>query len=317
MKHVCVIGGGGVIGRYVVKRLLASGRKVTVIGRKKISPFDDSITYLYNDVNKPDLLFDNLTGIDEVVDLSYSTTPKTSFENPVEDIIDNLEVTVELFARLTKTNVSKVVYVSSGGTIYGQTSTIPIQEDHPTNPISPYGITKLAIEKYGQMYLAINALPIVIVRPGNAYGEGQPPFRGQGFIATAIATILNGEKIKIFGSKGTIRDYIYVDDIASGIIAAIENGEIGECYNIGTGIGKSNIEVIEAIEPLISSLGYKCGIDFLPNRPFDVDVNILDSGKLTSVSGWKPEMDFTTGLSKTIEWHILNKVIAENIVSKI
>ena len=75
MKHVCVIGGGGVIGRYVVKRLLDSGRKVTVIGRKKISPFDDSISYLYNDANKPDLLFDNLTGVDEGIDLSYSTTP--------------------------------------------------------------------------------------------------------------------------------------------------------------------------------------------------------------------------------------------------
>jgi len=317
MKHTCVIGGAGVIGRYVVKRLLASGRKVTVIGRKNISPFDDSITYLFNKANKPDLLFDDLPDVDEVIDLSYSTTPQTSFEKPVEDIIDNLEVTVELFARLTKSNVSKVIYVSSGGTIYGQTSKIPIQEDHPTNPISPYGITKLAIEKYGQMYRAINALPIVIVRPGNAYGEGQPPFRGQGFIATAIATILKGGKIKIYGTKGTIRDYIYVDDVASGIIAALDHGEIGECYNIGTGIGRSNIEVIEAIEPLISSLGYNCMIEFLSHRPFDVDVNILDSGKLTTVSGWKPEMDFNTGLLRTIQWHISNKIFTEKIVSKV
>ena len=197
MKHICVIGGGGFIGRYLVKRLLTSGRKVTVIGRKTTSPFPDAVTYLFNKANTPDFLSEALTGIDEVIDLSYSTTPQTSFENAVQDIMDNLEVTVALFERLIKSSISKVIYVSSGGTIYGQAVKIPILEDHPTNPVSPYGITKLAIEKYGQMYHAINALPIVIVRPGNAYGEGQPPFRGQGFISTAIATILKREKVKI------------------------------------------------------------------------------------------------------------------------
>ena len=137
------------------------------------------------------------------------------------------------------------------------------------------------------------------------------PFRGQGFIATAIGTILNRKKIKIYGAKGTTRDYIYVDDIASGIIAALDHGEAGVCYNIGTGKGRSNLEIVETLRSLVQPLGYNCEIELLPGRPFDVDVNILDSTRLSSISGWKPSMDFSTGLSRTIEWSVANHGTAQ------
>jgi UDP-glucose 4-epimerase len=307
MKHICVIGGSGFIGGYVVRRLLATGRKVTVVGRKNISPFGDEVTYLYKADNRPDRLLSELKDIEEVIDLSYSTTPKTSFENPVQDIIENLQVTVELLEQLIKSNIKKLIYVSSGGTVYGQAASTPITEDHRTYPLSPYGITKLAIEKYCQMYHGIHKLPVTIVRPANAYGEGQIAFRGQGFIATAIATIIKGEDIKIYGAEGTIRDYIHADDIAAGIISALDHGEPGECYNIGSGIGRSNIEVVRALESILGASGYKCNYQYLPHRPFDVNTNILDSSKLKSVSGWEPAVDFNTGLSKTIQWYLSNK----------
>src|SRR5437868_9031992 len=110
MKHVCVIGGGGFIGRQLVKQLLKSGRFVSVIGRKKISPFDHSVNYVTNQENNPALAIEQLTGVNEIIDLSYTTTPQTSFENPIKDIVDNLQVTVELFKKLAVCNIQKLVY---------------------------------------------------------------------------------------------------------------------------------------------------------------------------------------------------------------
>jgi UDP-glucose 4-epimerase len=130
------------------------------------------------------------------------------------------------------------VLVSSGGTVYGVARSLPIAEDHPTEPISPYGITKLTIEKYAGMFGAASGLPIVIVRPGNAYGEGQHASTGQGFIATAMDAICRGEAVGVFGPIGTIRDYVHVADVASGIVAAWILGAAGETYNIGTGVGR-------------------------------------------------------------------------------
>ena len=307
LNHTCVIGGGGFIGRSLVEQLKRTGRKVTVIGRKNNSVFTGEVTYLHSESNRPGLFFDDLKDVDEVIDLSYTTTPQTSFADPIKDIIDNLQVTVELFEKLCNCNVKKLVYVSSGGTVYGQAVSAPISEEHPTNPVSPYGITKLAIEKYGKMYHDTRQLPIIIVRPANAYGEGQQPFMGQGFIPTAIATVLQGKKIRIYGEKGTVRDYIHSSDVAGGIIAALDHGAIGACYNIGTGIGRTNFEVVESIASLMEPIGHHCEIEYLPHRSFDVKTNILDSTKLHSISGWTPKMEFNKGLEATIGWAIAKK----------
>lgn len=307
MKHTCIIGGGGFIGRSLVKELAAMGRQLTVIGRNPVSPFGDSVTYLFNGHNDPAFLRNAFAGVDEVIELAYSSTPKTSFDDPVKDIFENLAFSVKVFEALLQSGVRKIVCVSSGGTIYGQSLQLPVREDHPTNPVSPYGITKLAIEKYGNMFHAAHGLPIVFVRPGNAYGEGQLPFRGQGFIPTAIGTFLKGEKVNIFGAEGTIRDYIYIDDLVSGIVAALEHGANGECYNIGTGEGKTNLEIIKILEPMVKAAGYTCAYELLPARSFDVKANVLDAAKLKAAGGWQPLTDIETGLRKTFGWLLQHK----------
>lgn len=301
MKNVCIIGGAGFIGRHLVKRFTAMGWNVTVIGRQQNPGLAESVTYLQSR-NEKGFFTEAFEGIDYVIELAYSTTPKTSFDNPVQDIFDNLTFSVTVFEALLKSNVNKIVSVSSGGTVYGQMLQSPITEEHPTNPISPYGITKLAIEKYGNMYHRIQKLPVVIVRPSNAYGEGQIPFRGQGFISTAIGTALQGGKVNVYGNPGTIRDYIHVDDLVCGIIAALEKGIFGECYNIGTGIGRSNFEIIKTIDQILRPLSHEMDYEVLGSRPFDVVSNILDSSKLEKMSGWKPEVDFETGLRRTVAW---------------
>lgn len=197
----------------------------------------------------------------------------------------------------------RIAVVSSGGTIYGKAKSLPITEKHSTNPISPYGITKLAVEKYALMFGNHHDLPIVILRPANAFGEGQAPFTGQGFIATAMASIIKNKEVVLFGESGMIRDYIHASEIAAAIVASIEKGKPGVCYNIGSGVGRSNKEVLDHIYPLALASGFKPVLKVLPARKFDVPANVLDSSKLTHDTGWEPVLPFKKGIERAWDWY--------------
>jgi UDP-glucose 4-epimerase len=295
-----IIGGAGFIGSCVAWMLSETGRDVCVLDRlphpkRKLPP---KATYISGDLKDREFLRTVLTDVSEVVDLAYSTVPKTSFDDPVHDILSNLPPGVILLQEAAQINLEKLVFVSSGGAVYGKAERLPIDELHPTNPISPYGITKLTMEKYVGMFKLFTDLPAAIARPGNAYGEEQAAFTGQGFIATAIHSIFQAKKVDVFGRHGTIRDYLHVSDIARGIIAIIEHGQAGQIYNIGSSIGRNNIDVLDSIRPLASTRGLDIQINFLPERAFDVPANILSSQKLYSISGWQPQITFEEGIQR-------------------
>jgi UDP-glucose 4-epimerase len=302
----CVIGGAGFIGRAVVTELLAHGRQVLVVGREPtaIPPLPMGVQYLGNSSNDGgNTLKQALAIADEVIDLAYATVPGTSYQDPVNDILVNLPEAVRLFELVVSSSIRKFVWISSGGTVYGRTTEPLISETHPTLPLSPYGITKLAIEKYAHMYFESKGLPIVCVRPSNAFGEGQRAYSGQGFIATAIASILDQRELTIFGEQGTIRDYLHVADIAGGIVAALLSGRPGEVYNVGSSQGLTNRQVLEALVPLAAETGYTVSIRGLPARPFDVPANVLDCAKLRTETGWHPKLSFTQALAQTWRWY--------------
>ena len=304
-----VIGGGGFIGSHLVPRLLAGGRKVTVLGRRATPRFDLSggVTYVSGNFGSGDLIRNLLEAHDEVIHLAYATVPNTSFDNPLGDLLENLPSTVQLFAEVAAKG-RRLVLVSSGGTVYGEGVTLPITEDHPTLPISPYGVTKLTLEKYAYLYAVTHGLSVVYVRPSNAFGEGQPPFSGQGFVATAMASAMRGQGVRIFGPQGSIRDYIHVEDLADGIVCALEHGAVGDTYNLGSGIGRSNLDVLEAITPLMNEIGCTVQVIYEPARVFDVHANVLDSSKLRGHAGWKPNVSFEEGLRRTREW-LRNRIV--------
>ena len=304
MIPCCVIGGTGFIGSHLVELLIANKRQVTVIGRSASPTRDlpEGVCYIAGDYGDKNFLANALQGMKEVIDLAYSTVPQTSFENPINDITSNLPAAVNLFEVASSMDLKKLIVVSSGGVIYGDPHYLPINESHPTNPISPYGITKLAVEKYAFMFHRIRSLPVICVRPSNAFGGRQQPFVGQGFIATAIASILKRKEIAVYGEQGTIRDYIYVTDITEGIFSLLEKGMPGTCYNIGTGIGKSNKDVLDTLIPIAKDFSLKTKTKYLSPRGYDVPVNILDSMKLTNETGWKAEVSFEEGMEKTWKW---------------
>lgn len=301
--NTLVIGGSGYIGGYLVPQLMATGRRVTVLGRGKTPRYElpKNAIYISGDFAKVDLITRLLDTHQEVVHLAYATVPNTSFDNPLADLLQNLPATVQLFTESASRGV-KLVLVSSGGTVYGEANELPIRETHRTKPISPYGVTKLTLENYAYLYAATHGLKFVCVRPANAYGVGQIPFTGQGFISTAMASAIRGLPIKIFGKHGTVRDYLYVSDLASGIVSALEHGQLTETYNLGSGVGLSNLAVIEKFAPLMHEIGCAVDVENLPERAFDVRVNVLGSTKIQEHTGWIQQVDFDDGLRCTFEW---------------
>lgn len=302
-NNTLVIGGAGYIGSHLTAQLLATGRKVTVLGRSLVpsNALPNGVNYIAGDFGQHQLITELLDKHEEVIHLAYATVPNTSFENPLADLLQNLPPTVQLFSEIADRGI-KLVLVSSGGTVYGEAEKLPIPETHPTKPISPYGVTKLTLENYAYLYAATHGLKFICVRPANAYGAGQKPFVGQGFISTAIASAMRGQPIKIFGQAGSVRDYIYVSDLAAGIVCALESGSLSETYNIGSGVGLSNMDVINAITPLLESTNCKLSVEHYPERTFDVKSNVLDTTKIQQLTGWQPKVQFKDGLLFTLDW---------------
>lgn len=311
MKRLLIVGGGGFLGRGLVNHLaLAGGRDVVITGRSEQPKFQLPTGTAYRQIAPQNLAAyaHLLDWADEVVDFAYSSVPQTSFDDPVSDVLDNLPFSVALIKMASERSLRKFLFISSGGTVYGHPVRLPIDEEHPTNPLSPYGITKLAIEKYGLMYWRSKGLPFVAVRPGNPYGPGQLGRRGQGFVATVMQHVLDGAPVTIFGERGTIRDYIYVDDLVSGIVAALECADAGSILNIGAGVGVDNRQMLDAIGAVIQQEGRKLDIRVAPVRAFDVSANVLDSTKLREISGWQPEISLQQGLESSWTWIKENQV---------
>ena len=162
MTNTLVIGGAGYIGAQLVSQLIATGRRVTVLGRSTTPRYELPVeaVYVAGDFSQLGLIGSLLDTHQEVIHLAYATVPNTSFENPLRDLLQNLPPTVQLFSEVADRG-TKLVLVSSGGTVYGEAEELPIRETHPTKPISPYGVTKLTLENYAYLYAATHGLNFV------------------------------------------------------------------------------------------------------------------------------------------------------------
>jgi UDP-glucose 4-epimerase len=302
--RIVLLGGSGFIGQHFA-RLFRFSAEIVAISRSMppTASILDGVSYIQGDCASQEFLRKVLRTDDYVIYLAYNSVPKTSFEDPLRDIQENLPLAISLLTVLRDVSVKRLLYVSSGGTVYGPSETnVPIVEDHPTHPISPYGITKLAVEKYCKMYADLFGIPVVIARPSNPYGPGQVPYRGQGFIATAAAKILQGEEIPVFGVHGAVRDYLYIEDLCSAMKVLLDDESApGAIFNIGSGIGMNNLEVLQAIVRAAGCMMSDVKLNFLPSRHFDVAYNVLDSRRLETL-GWQRATTLEQGLAATINW---------------
>ena len=288
MTKCIIIGGNGFIGSEVAPLLYGADRNLHVLGRspRPSLPLPLRMTYHQADYADRETLRSLLEPGCEVINLAYSTVPKTSYDDPLHDLLSNLPANVALLEECQAAKIGKLVMVSSGGTVYGSAISLPIREDAVTLPVSPYGISKLSTDLYTLMLQRNTGLPAVVVRPANAYGESQLSGKGQGFIAEAIDAVLEKREIGIYGVQGTIRDYIHVS---------------GAVYNIGTGRGTSNLEIIEILRQLASSEQMEVRHQIRAARIFDVEANVLDSESLQRISGWKPRIPVDEGIRRVWE----------------
>jgi len=222
---VLVLGGNGFIGSHVVDQLLAAGHKVRVFDRSA-ERYRDPIKQVEYRLGRFDDTFqvaEALQGMDAVCHLISTTVPGTSNLDPVADVKNNLINTLNLLEQMRKKGLRRILYLSSGGTVYGNPESSPISENHPLKPISSYGIVKVAIEKYLFMYQQLYGLQPVILRPSNPYGPRQGHAGVQGLIGTLLARAFSGETLEIWGDGSIVRDYMHVSDLARLCVVALED----------------------------------------------------------------------------------------------
>lgn len=299
--RVLVIGGNGFIGSHVVDALLENGSEVVVLDRKVErfrSPLPEVKYFRCEQGNCRELENIISQGIEFVVHLASSTLPKTSNDHPIFDVQKNLVESLVLFDLCVKYKVRKVVFFSSGGTVYGVSRSLPIVEEHPTNPICSYGIVKLATEKYLQLYYHLHGLRYVILRVSNAYGIRQDPVLIQGVISVFMQQVLCNKPITIWGDGSIVRDFINVRDIANLCVRALSSDANGT-FNLGSGVGVSVNQLVELIS---AALDRTVCIVREPSRNFDVPAIVLDCEKVKKVFSWAPRVALDDGLVDVANW---------------
>ncbi len=282
--NILVLGGDGFIGSHFVDQAVALGHKVTVFDRfpyhvsKNLEQQQGKIEIISGEFANREQLSNALKGQDIVYHFICITNPATSWADPFIEIDENLKLSVQLFEIAVARNVKKIVFPSSGGTIYGrQYGTL--KEDTLSRPFNPYGITKLATEHFLYYFHERNGIAADIYRIGNAYGPRQPMDTPQGVISVWMGKILANEEIMIYGDSETLRDYIYVEDVAYLLTHSLKDISMSDCYNLGVGYGISVMDLFDIFRTSIDS-PFKYKIN--PRRKFDNTSVVLDSSKLTS-----------------------------------
>jgi UDP-glucose 4-epimerase len=238
---------------------------------------------------------------DVIYHLISSTIPSTSNSKIPQELMMNVVVTSILLEECVKAGVKKVIFLSSGGTVYGKATEMPLKETSPTYPISSYGVQKITIEKLLYLYYYMYDLDYRVIRLSNPYGPYQRPNGLLGAVTTFTYKALLSEPIYLYGDGSVIRDFIYIDDAIRGIINIVKGNSDYKTFNLGSGNGHSIQGVIESIE---KSLKTKIKVEFKPGRKADVPENVLNICRYEEVFGKLNPINLESGVKKTAEFLI-------------
>lgn len=295
-----VLGGGGFIGSHLVTALLALGMQVRVLERPYRTrmpsiPDHPALEWQEGDFGNVQDIHLALLDVDVVFHLVSTTQPKSSNDDPCFDVESNLVATLRLLDQL-RGSKTRLIFASSGGTVYGTPRHTPIPETHPTEPTCSYGITKLAIEKYLALYRLLHGLDYRVLRVANPYGPGQEANRAQGVVGTFLSRVMHDEPIEVWGDGSVVRDYLYISDTVSALLRAADYQGPERIFNIGSGGGHSVREIIAAVEQVTCK---KARASYTAARKFDVPVSVLDITLAKKELGWQPEVNLNAGLRLT------------------
>ena len=300
-QRCLVLGAGGFIGTNLCNALVRRGAVVQAFGRSRQYPlaFDRSVQWWQGEFRDTLALAKAVEAQDFVFHLISGSTPENSNHDPAGDLEGNVVATIRLLELCQREKVRKVIFASSGGTVYGIPDTVPIAETCPTNPISSYGIGKLAIEKYLHLFHHLHGLDYLALRMANPYGPFQSAHRKQGVVGAMIRQALSGQTLEIWGTGEVVRDFLHIDDIMAAMLAGcLYQGE-ARVMNVGSGHGLSINQIVHDIQVAV---GHDLPIRYRAGRAADVPVNILDSTLIRHELGWQPRIAWVDGLRQTVEW---------------
>jgi UDP-glucose 4-epimerase len=300
--RVLLTGGAGFIGSHVADHLLERGHEVAIV--------DDLSSGKLENVHEGALFYemDIRSGCEDVFEefapeaLSHQAAQmdvRRSVAEPDYDAEVNVVGTVRLLESCVRHGVSKVVFASTGGAVYGEQETFPATEDHPQYPVSPYGVSKLAGERYLHYYRVQHGLPFVALRYANVYGPRQDPHGEAGVVAIFSGNLAADRTSRINGTGEQTRDYVYVEDVAQANVLALEREVPSGAYNVGTAIETS---VNRLYEILLEASGKKLPPEHGPAKPGEQMRSCVDPSKSARALGWQPAVDLNTGLKKTLQF---------------
>ncbi|SFI65483.1 SDR family oxidoreductase [Thermoflavimicrobium dichotomicum] len=300
---VLVTGGAGFVGSHIVDQLIARGDQVAIV--------DDMSTgkeeYIHPSARfyRMDITSEQMEEVfakekpEIVIHQAAQILVPVSVEDPVFDAKVNILGTLNLLEACRKYGVKKIVYASSAA-VYGNPKYLPIDEKHPIQPLSGYGISKHTPEHYLTIYRNLYGLEYTVLRYANIYGIRQEPHGEGGVVSILINQMIKGKTFKIFGDGEQTRDYIYVEDVAKANLAAIQAGD-GHILNIGTGISTSLNELIRLFETVTNQTIQK---EYEAERPGDIKHSYFDNTRARSVLAWEPTVSLKEGLRRTYEYYV-------------
>lgn len=281
--------GSGFLGSHLVAGLSAEGARVTVLTRTRpegaAAARIAGARTVVADAADPAAIEHALTNVDHVVWCAGGLLPADSNLDPIGDLCDALPPLLTMLEALRRRPHVGIIFLSSGGTVYGNPTLLPVPESHPTNPLTSYGVTKVAAEHYLGLYRDVYGVPVLILRCGNVYGEGQPGDRSQGLVAVALACACDCRPFTLFGDGSSERDYLYIGDLVDVVGELLGRRDVPGILNVGSGQGATVTDVLSTIE---SVTGTTLALDPRPPRPGDVSRIVLDTSLLQSLAPFDP-----------------------------
>ncbi len=301
---IVVTGGAGFIGSHDVEAYLAAGHQVTVVDnlhsgkRANVHP---AARLVEMDITDPALIDLFQAERPQVVN-HHAANPSVSLSvrEPVFDAVQNILGTIHVLEAARRAGVSKFIYISSGGAMYGNPEYLPADEDHPSNPVSPYALSKHTGERYVRLYGQEHGLPWTSLRYANVYGPRQDPLGEAGVISIFCQNLLEGVPPEIHWDGEQTRDFVYVGDCARANLLALESGD-GQAYNVGTGVGTS---INALFATLVQVTGREVEPRHGPRRPGDARHSYLDCRKIERDLGWRAEVRLHEGLRRTWQYFL-------------
>ncbi|WP_252349121.1 NAD-dependent epimerase/dehydratase family protein [Ochrobactrum sp. BTU1] len=292
-----MLGGAGFIGTHLCSQLLRDGYEVSVFGRSEPKHADNRIRYISGDFSDARIVQHVVMGQDYIFHLIHGTNPPNVNSDITGDIKRTVLPTLSFLEACAGSSIKKVLFLSSGGTVYGNNGVVASRENDPTIPMSAYGAHKLLLENYFRVFATAKNLDYTILRLSNPYGPFQSTEKGVGLIAAVVNAIKSGATLDVYGDGGTQRDYIFVSDAVKAMSAAIPYAGEHKIFNIGSGEGRSVSEIISLVEDATRS---RLNKKTLPERSFDVKKSVLDISLIRNELNWRPIIGLREGITITL-----------------